>query len=163
MASAVIAVLTLSTLALLFTSDPRAREARRVRSRLKALATAVSFKESDAPFVRLGYPGRIVDFFGEGTEVDITLGSRSAHQSFTRSELKEGAAGLRATNRGVSVEFTDVAVTPDLEQGRAEAHLTAKIFFLGDHDYFVQEFRVGLVKADGEWRIRRMATVRTME
>ena len=158
-----IALLAAVVIAFFLNPDPRLRASRLVRSRLLGLASALSFKENDPSLVRLTYPARLAAFFAERTEADITLGARSAHQSVTRSEIESAAAGLRASNRGLSVQFFDIVVTPDLERGRAEAHLTARVFFLGDQDYLVQEFRLGLVKAEGTWRVHRMATVPTME
>lgn len=143
--------------------DPRAREIRHIQQRLGALATAVSFRENDPPFVRLGYGGRLTDYFAESVEIDIALGSRGMHETINREQLKEGATGLRAANRGLSVEFIDIAVTPGPTSTNASAHLTSKIYFIGDPDYFVQEFRIDLRKGSGDWQVRRIATVRTME
>lgn len=145
-------------------SDPEAREVRRVRARLMALASAASFKETDPPLLRLAYAGRLTDYFLDPTQLEVTLGARSAHESMTTAQLRDGATALRAASRGLSVEFIDIAVKLlDATRTRAEAHLTTKIYFLGDPDYFVQEFKILLEKPESEWRVRRVSTVRTME
>ncbi len=144
--------------------DPRAREIRRVEKRVAALAEAVSFGEKDNPFVRLGYADGVAEYFGPNIDLAITLGSREAHASLTHQELKERAGVLRAAARGLSVRFLDLAVTlnPDLDE--ATVHLTSKIFFTGEPDYSIQEFRLRLAKHPAQgWQVHRIETVRTME
>lgn|GEM_PF-3132872 len=144
--------------------DPRNREMRRVEKRLLALAEAVSFSEKDSMFLRLGYPEKVRGFFGPTTELDITVGSREAHATLVNSELKERVGLMRATAKGLSVQFLDVAVTMNEALNEATAHLTSKIYFTGEPDYLVQEFRVQLGKqAEQGWRVSRIGTVRTME
>lgn len=144
--------------------DPRTRELRRVEKRVLALAEAVSFTEKDSPFSRLGYPDKVIGYFGPTTELEITLGSREAHATLTNAELKERAGAMRVTARGLSVQFLDVAVTLNDAMDQATAHLTSKIYFTGEPDYWVQEFRLQLGKeAEHGWRVSRIETVRTME
>lgn len=145
--------------------SPLGRATREVRTRLQELAAATSFRENDPPFVKLGYPQRLVPFFAPETAFDIQMGARATQGTFTRSQLSEGAAGLRGGQRGLSVEFLDITVTatPVEAPTQATAHLTSKIYFLGDPDYFVQEFRVGLSRMTNGWKIERLETVQTME
>lgn len=143
--------------------DPQAREIRRVQHRVLELAEAVSFREQDSPFFRVGYAEKVAEYFANATELDVSLGARQARGAMTRSELKEGAAGMRATARGLSVQFMDVVVTLGEGMKDATAHLTSKIYFKGEPDYWVQEFRLTLAKeSDHVWRVRRISTVRTM-
>ncbi|MBL9127782.1 MAG: hypothetical protein JNL97_09050 [Verrucomicrobiales bacterium] len=147
-------------------ADPEAREMRRITKRVLALAESVSFGEKDSPFQRLGYADRVAGFFGPTVELAINLGTREAHATLSRSELKERAGVMRATARGLSVRFLDVVPSLDIQgpRDRASVHLTSKIYFLGDVDYIVQEFRLRLVKhAQNGWEVVRVETVRTME
>ena len=145
-------------------SDPKAREIRRIEKRVQALAEAVSFAEGDSPFLRLGYPQRVVAFFGPSIELAINLGTREAHATLQRSELEERAGVMRAASRGLSVQFLDVVPTVNDALNEATVHLTSKIFFLGDLDYTVQEFRLQLSRhPEAGWQVLRVATVRTME
>lgn len=161
------AVLSLTALGLgwgiWWRQDPRTRAIREIQARLKEVAAITSFKEQDPPFVKLGYAGRLSEYFADTIELDITLGTRSAHETITRNQLRDGASSLRATNRGLSVEFIDIVVEVDPPSPLASVHLTSKIYFLGDPDYFVQEFRIDLEKPANSWLVKRLATVRTME
>lgn len=151
-------------------SDPRDREIRRIRTRLHNLATDLSFTEKDPPFARLGYADRITRYFHDRVDLDLAIGQYAASESLPRSRLPEGLVGLRLNNRGLSVEFIDIAVDlpddaldPAAELPHASAHLTSKIYFTGERDYWVQEFRINLVRHQGTWLVRGVSTVRTME
>lgn len=148
---------------LLWSRDPRAREIRRIQTRLEEFARSLSFTDKDPPFVRLGYAGRAVGFFADPVQFDMTLGSRVLQGPVPVERLREGAAGLRATSAGLSIRFSDIAVDLDQTSTNASAHLTARIFFAGDNDYLVQEFRMRLEKSNADWRVREVRTVRTMD
>ncbi len=143
--------------------DAHAREIRRIQRHLNTLAATVSFTDKDPPFVRLGYGGKVAGFFDNPTEFDVTIGPRATQGLIPRSQLHAGAAGLRLNAPGLSVRFIDIAVELDQDRTSASAHLTARIFFTGDPDYFVQEFRLRLKRTEGRWLVDRIATVRTME
>lgn len=150
--------------------DPREREIRRVRARLLDLAKALSFTEKDPPFARLSYAERVTGFFDESVDLDLTVGPYVASESLHRSRLPEGLAGLRLNTRGLDVEFIDIMVDPSDDaldpaavRPTASAHLTSRIYFTGDRDYWVQEFRFQLVRVAGAWLVRGVTTVKTME
>lgn len=144
--------------------DPRQREARRVEKRILALAEAVSFTDKDSPLLKLGYADKVGGFFAPTTDLDIILGNREAHATLSKAELTERAGAMRVAARGLSVQFLDAAVTLNEAMDQATVHLTSKIYFTGDADYWVQEFRLQLEKhAQQGWQVSRIATIRTME
>ena len=145
-------------------SDPKSREVRRIEKRLLGLASGLSFTEKGSPFQRLAYGDRVADFFADTTELDIAVGSREIQVTLSRGELRDRALATRATAKGLSVQFMDVVVTLNERMDEATAHLTSKIYFTGEPDYWVQEFRLQLGKVHPEgWRIRKITTIKTME
>jgi len=145
-------------------SDPKSREVRRIEKRLLGLASGISFTEQGSPFQRLAYGDRVADHFAESTELDITVGSREIQVTLSRGELRDRALATRATAKGLSVQFMDVVVSLNEAMNEATAHLTSKIFFKGEPDYWVQEFRFELAKVHPEgWKIRKIITIKTME
>jgi hypothetical protein len=143
--------------------DPTGREIRRIQRRLTQLAETASFHEGDPPLKKFGYPGSISKYFTDPTELDVSAGERNVNGTLTRSQLEEGAAALRATAPGLKIEFLDIAVELETPPTRATAHLTAKIHFLREPDYAIQEFRLTLAKVETDWLVERIETVRTME
>ncbi len=157
-------------LALRLRADPRARQVRLIQTRLRELSVALSFTDKDPPFARLSYAERVTRFFDDPVDLDLAIGPYVAAESVHRTRLPEGLAGLRLNNRGLDVQFIDItvdlpdeALDPATAAPRASAHLTSKIFFAGERDYWVQEFRLALVRRQGVWLVRSVATVRTME
>jgi hypothetical protein len=146
-------------------ASPQEREIRAIQKRLQAFAADLSFSGGGRPFERLAYPTRLGEYFGDLVEFQIALGPWNSRGPVTqtRAELQEGATAYRATAKGLKVDFLDIAVTLEPAMTRATAHLTSTVHFVGDSDYWVQEFRLALSKDSGTWRIQSLATVRTME
>ncbi|MBX3744955.1 MAG: hypothetical protein KF833_06560 [Verrucomicrobiae bacterium] len=144
-------------------NDPRTREIRRIQKHLLQLATDVSFTERDTPFQRLGYPGRLPDYFTDPAHFQIAIGRYLADQPLSHAELRDATTAIRAQFRGLSVQFLDIVVELADPPDQATAHLTSKIYFTGDADYWIQEFRLTLARAEASWRIQHLATLRTMD
>ncbi len=150
--------------------DPHTREVRRVRQRLLDLAGSLSFSEADGRFTRLAYPERLAGFFADPVDLEITLGTRSRSGEMSRAQIRDGTAATRASNRGLDIRFLDIVVDlprdpsdPAKPANQATAHLTSTIFFKGDPDYWIQEFRLQLVQTNASWLVRRIETVETMK
>lgn len=144
-------------------NDPRAREIRRIQKHLLQLASAVSFTERDTPFQRLAYPGGLPDYFTDPAHFQIAIGRYVADQPLSHAELRDATTAIRAQFRGLSVQFLDIVVDLAPDPDQATVHLTSKIYFTGDSDYWIQEFRLALARTESTWRIQRLATLRTME
>jgi hypothetical protein len=139
-----LAVLTLAAGIFLWSfGDSRTRETRRIQRRLESLAQDASFSERDHAFRRLAYSGQLAGYFAETVVFDTPEGQWPQDKTMKRSELEAFAAAVR-TRRGLDMKFLDIAVHLEEPPTNAIAHLTSKIYFTGDQDYWVQEFRLGL-------------------
>lgn len=135
----------------------------RVRRRIQALAGAASFAGDESTVRQLGYVSGLEGFFAPDVEVRVQVGQRGGGQIVGRAELREAAAAVRLRLRGLAVEFFDIVVTIAPDRATARAHLTSKIQIAGDNDYYVQEFRLELVRGEQNWLVRRVETVQTIE
>ncbi|MBL9137024.1 MAG: hypothetical protein JNK85_14225 [Verrucomicrobiales bacterium] len=146
-------------------ASPEEREIRAIQKRLKSFARDVSFAGGGSPIQRLSYPSQVVDYFADPVQFQLAIGPWNSRGTViqTRAELQEGTTAYRASSKGLKVEFLDIAVTLEPSLTRATAHLTSTVHFVGDADYWVQEFRLTLIKESAVWRIQALATVRTME
>lgn len=135
----------------------------RIRRRLQALAGAVSFAGDESAVRRLGYVSGLEGFFSPDVEVRVQIGRRGGGRIVSRAELREAATAVRLQLRGLAVEFFDIVVTIAPDRTTARAHLTSKIQIAGDNDYYVQEFRLDLVRGEQNWLVRRVETVETIE
>lgn len=143
--------------------DPRRREIRLIQQRVNHLATALSFSDKSSLLNKVGYAERVAEFFSDPTELRIAFGRWAVHESVSRAQVTETAAGLRASAKGLDVQFLDVDVALDPSGSTATAHLTSKIYVHGDSDYWVQEFKLGLTQSNRVWRLKEVLTLKTME
>jgi SnoaL-like domain len=106
---------------------------------------------------------RLGSFFTEDVVVDLGQGSAPIHG---RETLIGMAARLQPRTGAFALELDDisVAVGPD---GAAEVNLTAafrrRSAATGDETLDAREFRLGMVRAGGEWRIGRVTAVDTLK
>lgn len=147
--------------------NPEAREIRRIRQRLLNLAETASFQSQDNLLLRAAYPTRLAAYFADPTEFDIDLGDNHISRSMTLSTLQENATILRnepRSGRGLTIEFLDLDVRLHPDRTSATTHLTSKIRFVADVDYWVQELRLDLRRSTNHaWVVHRVQTVRTMQ
>lgn len=144
-------------------NDPHQREVRRIQKRLQDLASDASFPENAPALSKFAYPSTLTGYFTDPAQLDITFGDRAISRSYTRSQLEEDAAALRLAVRALNIQFLDIAVDLDEDFESALAHLTAKIYFANDPEYAVQEFRLTMAKPGGDWLVKRVETVKTIE
>lgn len=135
----------------------------RVRRRLLALAGAVSFAGEESTVRQLAYVGGLEGFFTPDVEIRAQVGQRGGGRIAGRAELREAATAARLRLRGLQVEFFDIVVSVAPDRTTAQAHLTSKIQITGDGDYYVQEFKLDLVRGEQNWQVRRVETVETIE
>ena len=60
------------------------------------------------------------------------------------------------------MEFYDITVTVTPDKSSAEANLTLKARVAGERDIIIQELKIWLNKAEGNWRIYRLETIKTL-
>lgn len=145
------------------TQDPRSREIRRIQQRVNNLAGALSFSEKNGLLNKVAYAERVSEYFSDPTVLRIALGRWAVNEPVPRSQVYETAAGLRGSAKGLDVQFLDIAVDLKDSGSNATAHLTSKIYFHGDSDYWVQEFKLSLTQSNRVWRLQEVQTLKTME
>jgi hypothetical protein len=132
-----------------------------IRSRLRKLAAIASFEPQQGMVSRTYYAQKIVGFFTPDVVIDFDSRGYEAMTINGRDELQQKV--LAATRFvGVKVEFLDVNITFGPDKQTAIANLTGKATVEGQRDFFVQEFNFILKKADGQWLIWRVESVKTL-
>jgi len=139
----------------LFPSPQRA-----IRKRLGALAKSASFARNESP-VAVGYNAqKLAGFFTSDVEIKVDLPGRPGAILSGRDELVQAAIASRAVSGSLKVEFFDVEVIVASDKQSAEAKLTLRARISGDT--LVQELKLLLNKMEGDWRIKRLETVKTL-
>src|ERR1019366_5029129 len=80
-----------------------------------------------------------------------------------RDELRETAAGAFTQLSSVNVQFFDATAKVTADKQSAVVTCTARVSVGDGKDFGIQELRVQFKKIDGDWRITRAETVKTLK
>jgi hypothetical protein len=132
-----------------------------IRSRLNALAKAVSFDSGSGMLAQAYNAQKAAAFFTTDVEIEVNVGGYEPLELHGRDELQL-AMGGRARLSSLKVEFLDMNVNIAPGGETAKVNLTGKATVPGQHDIAAQEFNFMLKKVDGKWLINRVETVKTL-
>jgi hypothetical protein len=133
-----------------------------VRSRLKALAKAISFKSGASAIAKAYNAQKAGDFFTTDVEVEVNLTGIEPISLHGRDEIVQIALAAQSRLTSLKVEFPDMNVTFGADGNTAKVNLTGKATVPGERDISAQEFNFLLKKVDGKWLIYHVETVRTL-
>jgi len=133
-----------------------------IRKRLAELSKSVSIGGKESPLAAVANASRMADFFTTDIEIRLDWPGASAQVINGREELFQIAKGVRSMIGGLDVQFLDINLTVAPDKKSAEANLTLRAKVAGDRDQIVQEMKLLLNKLEGNWRIQRLETVKTL-
>ena len=155
--AAVLLVVAMWLYSVFFPSPERA-----IRARLTQLAKSASFGGNEPPVAAMANAQRVAGFFIEDVQIRVELPGRIAATVSGRDDVREKTMALRSFGGGLQVEFLDINVTVAPDKNSAEANLTLKGRIAGEKDLIVQELKMLLNKIEGDWKIKRVETVKTL-
>jgi hypothetical protein len=133
-----------------------------IRSRLNALANAISFSSSGGVLGRAYDAQKAADFFTTDVDVDLNVAGYDSISMHGRDEVLQVALAARSRLTSLKVDFLDMNVTIDPGGETAKVNLTGKAVVPGERDISAQEFNFMLKKVDGKWLIYKVETVKTL-
>jgi ketosteroid isomerase-like protein len=135
---------------------------RRIQKLLNGIAQTVSVPMEGKFIGGVLAADRLKGYFTPEVEVAVDVPGETRFNLTGREELAQAYIVARAHYRGLAVEFFDmqVAVAPD--HASAVADLTARAR-QATGEMHVQEMRLNLVRRDGEWRVQRVETTRSIK
>jgi hypothetical protein len=133
-----------------------------VRSRLNALAKAISFKSETSTIAKAFRAQKAAEFFTTDVDVEVNLTGLEPISLHGRDEINQIALTAQARLTSFKIEFPDMNVTFGADGQTAKVNLTGKATVPGERDVSAQEFNFYLKKVDGNWLIYRVETVRTL-
>jgi hypothetical protein len=133
-----------------------------VRSRLNALAKAISFKSGTSTITKAYRAQKAAEFFTTDVDVEVNLTGLEPISLHGRDEVIQIAMTAQAHVTSLKVEFPDMNVTFGADGQTAKVNLTGKATIPGERDVSAQEFNFYLKKVDGKWLIYRVETVKTL-
>ena len=133
-----------------------------IRSRLHALAKALSFKAGSGTIAQALSSQKAAEFFTPDVDVEVNLTGYEPISLHGRDEVLQIAMASRSRLTALKVEFPDINVTLGADKQTAKVNLTGKATMPGERDISAQEFNFKLKKVDGKWVIYEVETVKTL-
>ena len=133
-----------------------------IRKQLLELSRLVSYSGNEPALSKVSAVRRIVNMCTTDVEISIDVQGFATQTLSGREHLEETARGVRFHLSGLKVEFLDVTPTLTPSRQSAVVSLTAKIQIPSERDFFPQELKVTMKKVNGEWLVRKIETVRTL-
>jgi len=133
-----------------------------IRKELDALARIASIAPNEAPLTKLAKTQKLVSFFAGDAQVTVDVPGRVTQTFNGREDLQQAALGARALLNNLQVQLLDVLVTVGADKQYAVANLTATATLPGEKIPEVQELKMIFKKADRDWLITSVETVKTL-
>lgn len=133
-----------------------------IRTRLNALAKALSFDSRGGVLAQAYSAQKVGDFFTSDVDVELNIGGYDPMSLHGRDEVAQTAAAVRSRLNSLKVEFLDMNITFTPDRQGAKVNLTGKADVPSERDISAQEFNFMLKKVDGKWLIYRIESVKTL-
>jgi len=134
-----------------------------VLGRIAKLAAVASVDPGDGGLTRATKVGNLLAYFSADAVISYDVPGLGAHTLTGRDELREIAAGGFANVKALTVRFQDATAKVGADQRTAVVSCTARVSAGDAQDFGVQELRIELRKLEGDWRVTRLETVRTLQ
>lgn len=133
-----------------------------IRSRVNALAKAISFKSGSGALAKAYNAQKAAEFFTVDVDLEVNLAGYEPISLHGRDEIVQAAAAVQMHLSSLKVEFPDMNITISPDGQSAKVNLTGKATIPGERDVSAQEFDFQLKRVDGKWQIYHVETVRTL-
>jgi hypothetical protein len=133
-----------------------------IRSRLNALAKALSFSSRGGVLGQAYDAQKAAEFFTTDVAVEVNLTGYEPISLHGRDEVLQIAVAARSRLTAMKIEFPDMNISISPDGQSAKVNLTGKATLPGERDISAQEFNFMLKKFDGKWLINQVETVKTL-
>ena len=133
-----------------------------IRSRLNALAKALSFSSNSGLLGKAYSADKAAEFFTTDVDVEVNLSGYEPLSLQGRDEVLKAVGLSRGRLTSLKIEFPDMNISIGPDGQTAKVNLTGKGIIPGERDVSAQEFNFMLKKVDGKWLIYQVETVKTL-
>jgi hypothetical protein len=133
-----------------------------VLKKIASLAATATFSADTGNIVRAGKVSNLIGYFSTDAQIVVDVPGTAAGTLDGRDAIREAAAGTFTRLKSLDVKFLDATPKVSADKQSAEVNCTAEIHLGDSKDFGVQELNFQLKKIDGDWRITRIGTVKTL-
>ena len=134
-----------------------------VRRKIASLAATATFTTADGNITRAAKVANLIGLFAVDTEIHFDAPGQAGRTLSGRDEIRDAARGGFTSVAALKVEFLDLNVRIGADRQTADVNCTARVNAGDKKDDGVQELHFQLKKIDGDWRITRVETVKTLQ
>ena len=134
-----------------------------VLGRIASLAATTSVDAGAGAITRAAKVSTFIGYFSTDAEISYDVPGVGARSLSGREEIREVAAGGFANVKSLKVEFDDATAQVSADKQSADVSCTARVTAGDSKDFGIQELRFHFKKNDGDWRITRVETVKTLQ
>src|ERR1039457_5584423 len=133
-----------------------------VLKKVAALAATATVNAGDGAATRALKVSNFISYFSTDAEIFFDVQGIGTHTISGRDEIRENAAGALTQLSSLKVQVFDATAQAGADKQSAEVSCTARLTVGSDKDFDIHELRVQFKKIDGDWRITRAETVKTL-
>lgn len=134
-----------------------------VLGKIAKLAATATIGPGDGAITRATKVSTLIGLFSTDAVISYDIAGLGARSLNGRDEIRESAAGGFASVKSLSVRFQDATAQVGADQQSAVVSCTVRVSAGDSQDFGIQELRVQFQKRDGDWRITRVETVKTLQ
>lgn len=134
-----------------------------VLKKISGLAATATFGADAGNFTRAGKVSNLIGYFSVDAQIVVDVPGSGPGTLNGRDEIREAAAGGFSRLKSLDVKFLDATPKVSADRQSAEVNCTAEIRLDASKELGVQELRFQMKKIDGDWRITRVETVKTLQ
>jgi hypothetical protein len=134
-----------------------------VLNMISRLAATATFDAGASNLTRAGKASSVVGMFASDAQIILEASGAGARTLSGSDEIREAAIGGFGSLPSLNVRFLDATARVGADRQSAEVNCTAQVRAGDGKDLGVQEVRFQLKKIDGDWRISRVETVKTLQ
>jgi len=136
---------------------------KQVLKKISGLAATASFSADASNIIRAGKVSSLISYFSTDAQILVEVSGVGRGSLNSRDEIREAAAGVFTRLKSLNVKFLDATAEVGADKLTAEVNCTGEVQIGDSKEPGVQELLFQLKKIDGEWRITRAETVKTLE
>jgi hypothetical protein len=129
---------------------------------LKEVETLGTFG-SEGPLARVTNTEQLLSYFTGDAELAVDVPGRQQFVISGKEELRQAVMAARSQLSSLKVEFLDLHPQVDAGKQSARVESTLRAQISGEKDPYIQEIKITVAKVEGNWKISRIETVRTLE
>jgi len=134
-----------------------------VLRKISNLAANACLGADEGNLSRAAKASQVVGEFAGDAEIVVDIPGYAAHTLSGRDEIREAVLGGFANVASLNVRFLDARARVAADKQTAEVSCTARVSVGGSQDFGIQELHFQLKQVEGDWRIARVETVKTLQ